>query len=335
MLSKKILLGHGSGGRLMHNLIKSLFLKKLNNPILRELSDSALINYKDRFAFTTDSFVVSPLFFPGGDIGKLAVCGTVNDMVVLGALPEYLSLALIIEEGFDYNTLEEVVDSLSFNAKKAGVYFVTGDIKVVEKGACDKIFINTSGIGRIIKDKRLSTENIEEGDKVIITGNIAQHGLAVLARRKDLDLGFNIKSDCAALSALLIPVLKKTDAIKFMRDPTRGGVATTLNETVESSKFGIILEEKNIPISTKVRLACELLGIDPLYVANEGNAILVVNPGGAKKILNLLRKHPLGRNAQIIGTIVRRPRGRVVLNTILGTQRIVDMLTSEPLPRIC
>jgi len=319
----------------MHGIIKDLFLKKLNNPILKELSDSAGINYKDRLAFTTDSFVVSPLFFPGGDIGKLAVCGTVNDLVMFGALPEYLSLALIIEEGLDYNILEKIVDSLSSNAKKARIYFVTGDIKVVEKGACDKIFINTSGIGRIMKDRSLAIQNIEEGDKIIITGNIAQHGLAVLARRKELNLGFNIKSDCAALSDLLIPVLKKTDAIKFMRDPTRGGVATTLNEIVESAKFGIILEEKSLPISTKARVACELLGIDPLYVANEGNAILVVHPGSAKKILNLLRRHPLGRNAQIIAGVVSKPKGQVILNTILGTQRILDMLTSEPLPRIC
>jgi len=319
----------------MHGIIKDLFLKKLNNPILKELSDSAGINYKDRLAFTTDSFVVSPLFFPGGDIGKLAVCGTVNDLVMFGALPEYLSLALIIEEGLDYNILEKIVDSLSSNAKKARIYFVTGDIKVVEKGACDKIFINTSGMGRIIKDRSLAIQNIEEGDKIIITGNIAQHGLAVLARRKELNLGFNIKSDCAALSDLLIPVLKKTDAIKFMRDPTRGGVATTLNEIVESAKFGIILEEKSLPISTKARVACELLGIDPLYVANEGNAILVVHPGSAKKILNLLRRHPLGRNAQIIAGVVSKPKGQVILNTILGTQRILDMLTSEPLPRIC
>ncbi len=319
----------------MHNLIKDLFLRKLNNPILKELSDSALINYKDRIAFTTDSFVVSPLNFAGGDIGKLAVCGTVNDLVMLGAIPEYLSLALIIEEGFDYNVLEKIVDSLSLNAKKAGIYFVTGDIKVVEKGACDKIFINTSGIGRIIKDKKLSLKNIEPNDKIIITGNIAQHGLAVLAKRKELSLGFNIKSDCAALADLIIPVLKKTDSIKFMRDPTRGGVATTLNEIAEGSRLGVIIDEKNIPLSTKVRAACELLGIDPLYVANEGNAILVVRPENAKKVLNLLRKHSLGRNAQIIGTMVKQPKGRVVLNTILGTQRIVDMLTSEPLPRIC
>jgi len=335
MSKQKILLGHGSGGKLTHNLIKELLLKKLNNPILRELSDSALINYKERLAFTTDSFVVSPLRFPGGDIGKLAVCGTANDLVMLAAVPEYLSLALIIEEGLDYEILEDVVNSISITAKNTEVSIVTGDIKVVEKGACDKIFINTSGIGRIIKNKKLSIKNIQAGDQVIITGNIAQHGIAVLAKRKELDLGFNIKSDCAALNDLIIPILKKTEAIKFMRDPTRGGMATILNEIAEGSGLGIMLDEKNIPISTKVRAACELLGIDPLYVANEGVAIIIVEKNSAKKILNLLKRHPLGRNAQIVGTVVKETKGKVILNTILGTQRIVDMLTSEPLPRIC
>jgi len=319
----------------MHNLIKDLFLKKLHNPILKELSDSARIEYKEDLAFTTDSFVVSPLFFPGGDIGKLAVCGTVNDLVMLGALPEYLSLALIIEEGFDYKTLERITDSISFNARKAGVYFVTGDLKVVEKGAADKIFINTSGIGRIPDKRKLSIKNIKEGDKVIITGEIGQHGLAVLAKRKELDLGFNIKSDCSALGDLILPVLKKTDSVKFMRDPTRGGVATTLNEIASGCGLGIVIEEKNIPVSSKVRVACELLGIDPLYVANEGRAILIVRPDGAKKVLSLLKKHPSGRNARIIGTVLKEPKCRVILNTTLGTQRIIDMLTSEPLPRIC
>jgi hydrogenase expression/formation protein HypE len=335
MSAQKILLGHGSGGRLMHNLIRESLLKKLNNPILEELSDSASIDYKERFAFTTDSFVVNPLNFPGGDIGKLAVCGTVNDLVMLGATPEYFSLALIIEEGLDYKILEEIVDSIAVNAKKSGVSIVTGDIKVVERGACDKIFINTSGIGRTIKNKKFSVSNIKPGDKIIITGDIGQHGLAVLARRKELDLGFNIKSDCAALNDLIIPVLRKTNAIQFMRDPTRGGVATTLNEIVEASGVGIIIEEKNIPLSVKVKAACELLGLDPLYIANEGIAIMVVRPANAKKVLNLLRKHPLGRNAKIAGTVVRKPASRVILNTILGTPRIVDMPTSDPLPRIC
>ncbi|MFA5411515.1 MAG: hydrogenase expression/formation protein HypE [Candidatus Omnitrophota bacterium] len=335
MPQKTILLSHGSGGKLMHGLIKRLLLNKLNNPLLKELTDSAFIDYREKTAFTTDSFVVSPLFFPGGDIGKLSVYGTANDLVMLGAEPEYLSLALIIEEGLDYALLEKIIDSISSSAKRTGAQVVTGDLKVVEKGACDKIFINTSGIGRIIKGKKLSVNNIRPGDKVIITGNIACHGLAVLSKRKDLDLGFNILSDCAALSGLIIPILRKTNAVKFMRDPTRGGIATTLNEITESSGLGIIIEEKDIPITSKVRAAAELLGIDPLYIANEGIAIMVVRKDSAKRVLSLLRKHPLGRRAQIAGEVIKQPAGRVVLETVIGTERIVDMLTAEPLPRIC
>lgn len=335
MSTSKILLAHGSGGRLTHNLVKELLLKKLNNPVLRELADSAFINYKERLAFTTDSFVINPINFPGGDIGKLAVCGTINDLVVCGAKPEYLSLALIIEEGLDAKVLEKIVNSISLAAKQAGVCIVTGDTKVVEKGAVDKIFINTSGIGRIITNKKLSIKNINVGDKIIITGEIAQHGLAVLAKRKELDLGFNIKSDCSALNSLLIPLLKKNNAIQFMRDPTRGGVATTLNEISEASGKGIVIDEKSIPVSSKVKIASELLGIDPLYVANEGCAILIVKYSAAQRILNLLRKHPLGRRAKIIGNIVRNPKRRVILKTIFNTERIVDMLTSEPSVRIC
>ncbi len=319
----------------MHGLIKGLLLEKLNNPVLRELSDSAYIGYKEKLAFSTDSFVVSPLRFPGGDIGKLAVCGTVNDLVMLGAVPEYLSLALIIEEGLDYKILEQVVDSIAMNARAAGILFVTGDLKVVEKGACDKLFINTSGIGRILKNRKLAIANIRAGDKIILTGNIGQHGLAVLAKRKELDFGFNIKSDCAALNKMLIGLLQQTSAIKFMRDPTRGGVATTLNEIAEASKLGIIIDEKNIPISSQVRAAGELLGIDPLYVANEGKAVLVVKQQESKKVLNFLRKHPLGRRAREIGTVIKEPKGRVILNTVLGTRRILDMLIGDPLPRIC
>lgn len=335
MSFKNILLGHGSGGRLTHNLIQELLLTRFKHPILKELTDSARINYRERIAFTTDSFVVNPLFFPGGDIGKLAVCGTVNDLVMVGAVPEYLSLALIIEEGLDYGTLARVVDSISQTAKSARVEVVTGDFKVVEKGACDRMFINTSGIGRLIKDKKISVANIETGDRVIITGNIAEHGLAVLAKRKELDLGFNIKSDCASLNKLIIPVLKKTSGIRFMRDPTRGGLATTLNEIAEATGLGISINEKQIPISAKVRAACELLGLDPLYVANEGKAVLVVNKNKAQKVLSLLKKHPLGRQASAIGEVVKEPTGKVVLNTALRTQRFIDMLTDEPLPRIC
>ena len=319
----------------MHNLVRELLLEKLRNPILKELADAASIQYKQPIAFTTDSFVVSPINFPGGDIGKLAVCGTINDLVMMGGEPEYLSLAFIIEEGLDYDAFGKIIESIAKNAKKAGVHIVTGDLKVVERGACDKIFINTSGIGRILKNKRLSLKNISLQDKIIVTGEIGQHGIAVLSKRKELDLGFNVLSDCASLGGLIIPILKKTDCIKFMRDPTRGGVATTLNEIAEGANLGIVIEEKSIPVSSKVRAACELLGIDPLYVACEGRAILVASPAGAKQTLRLLRRHPQGRNAQIIGEVVKEPKGRVILNTVVGTQRIVDMLTSDPLPRIC
>ncbi|MDD4953536.1 MAG: hydrogenase expression/formation protein HypE [Candidatus Omnitrophica bacterium] len=335
MKNKKILIAHGSGGRMMHDLIKGLLLEKLDNPVLRELSDSAFIDYRQRIAFSTDSFVVSPLFFPGGDIGKLSVCGTVNDLLMQGAIPEFLSLAFIIEEGLDYALLEKIVDSIRITARQAGVYIATGDIKVVERGAADKIFINTSGIGRIITRGRLSIKNISFGDEIILSGKMGQHGLAVLAKRKELDLGFAIKSDCAPLNSLLAPIIKKTDAIKFMRDPTRGGVATTLNEAAESSGLGIVIEERDIPVSSQVTAACELLGMDPLYLANEGCALLVVKSGQAQKVLRLLKKHPLGCYARIIGRVVKEPRGKVVLNTTLGTQRIVDMLTAEHLPRIC
>jgi hydrogenase expression/formation protein HypE len=332
---EKILLAHGSGGRLTHELIKNTFLKKLKNGYLNELSDAAVIDYQEKLAFTTDSFVVNPLFFPGGDIGKLAVCGTVNDLVMLGAKPQYLSCGLIIEEGLEQRILEKIIDSLSFYARKSNVRIVTGDTKVVEKGAADKIFINTSGIGEIISKRRFSVDNIEEGDKIVITGNIAEHGLSVLAKRKELDLGFNIKSDCNALDKLLLPLLKSCAEIKFMRDPTRGGVATTLNEIAQSRGVGIVVEEKNIPLSSRVRAASELLGIDPMYVANEGKALLVVKAKAADKIVRYLRRFIDGRNAAIIAEVTKQPRGRVILRTVFKTERIIDMLTSEPLPRIC
>ena len=331
----EILLAHGSGGSLTHSLIKDTLLKKLNNPILGELADSAVIDYREKIAFTTDSFVVSPLFFPGGDIGKLAVTGTVNDLVMLGAVPEYLSLALIIEEGLATKILEKVIDSIAICAKEARVRVVTGDTKVVERGAADKLFINTSGIGRLVAPNKLSVKNIYPGDKIIVTGNLAEHGLSVLAKRKELDLRLNLKSDCASLGGLILPLLKKTQGIKFMRDPTRGGLATTLNEIAEGANLGIIIDEKNIPLSQKVKAASELLGIDPLYVANEGKALLVVNPKEAEKITGLLKKHPLGRHAGIIGTVVKAPKPRVISRTVFNTERVLDMLVSEPLPRIC
>ncbi|MBU1871984.1 MAG: hydrogenase expression/formation protein HypE, partial [Candidatus Omnitrophica bacterium] len=298
------------------------------------LSDSALLDFKgEELAFTTDSFVVSPLFFRGGDIGKLAVCGSVNDLVVAGSQPLYLSLALIIEEGLDYSLLEKVVDSIAQSCRNSGVKVVTGDIKVVEKGACDKLFINTSGIGRVIRN--LEIKNIRVKDKVIITGRIAEHGLSILSQRNGIDFGVNIKSDCQSLEGLLLPLLNKCKAIKFMRDPTRGGLATTLNEIAQTSGLGIVIDETSVPISSRVRAACELLGIDPLYIANEGKAIMVVEPAAAENIVNRLRQQRLGRYAGIIGSITREPKAAVVLNTGVGTSRILDMLISESLPRIC
>ncbi|MFH0826887.1 MAG: hydrogenase expression/formation protein HypE [Candidatus Omnitrophota bacterium] len=335
MEQQKILLGHGSGGRLMHQLIANLMLKKLDNPILKELSDSARIPYREKIAFTTDSFVVSPLTFPGGDIGKLAVCGTVNDLVVAGAHPEYLSLALILEEGLDYRLLEKIVESIAVHCRRTKVSCVTGDIKVVEKGACDKMFINTAGIGRMVNARPLSVKNIKAGDRVIVTGEIGQHGMAVLSKRKELDLKLNIKSDCHALDGLLLPVLKKIQGVRFMRDPTRGGLVSTLHEIAQATGLGIRIKEKQIPVSVQVKAACELLGIDPLYVANEGCAVVVVAEKSADRALRLLKKHPLGRRARVVGEVMSKPRGRVILETRLGTERILEMLTSEPLPRIC
>ena len=334
MNSKKVLLSWGSGGSSMHQLIKEVLLKKFNNPVLAELADSARLSLRGRLAFSTDSFVVSPLFFPGGDIGKLAVCGTANDLVMLGASPEYLSLAFIVEEGLDLALLERITDSISLQTKASRIKIVTGDFKVVEKGACDKIFINTSGVGRIVADNDLSARSIRPHDLIIITGNIGRHGLSVLAKRKGLDFGFNIKSDCAALGDLLLPLLNKY-RIKFMRDPTRGGVATTLNEVAQASGLQMLIEERNLPISSRVKAAGELLGIEPLYIANEGIAVVICAAGDAERVLSQLKRHPLGRRARIVGEVGSRGAGGVILKTVVGAQRLLDMASGEALPRIC
>lgn len=318
-----------------HDLIQGLLLKKLRNPILEKLSDSAYLGYRQGLAFTTDSFVISPIEFPGGDIGKLSVCGTVNDLAVSAAVPEYLSLALIIEEGFGYSALEKIIDSVASTASAAGVRVVTGDVKVVERGACDKIFITTCGIGRLLDNRRLSVAQIRPTDKIIITGTIAQHGLAVLASRKGLALGRGIRSDCACLHDLLLPLFSHTAAIRCMRDPTRGGLATLLNEIADASGLGMHIEEKRIPIAGQVRAACELLGIDPLYLASEGRAVLFVAADAAEKVVRLLRRHPLGARARVIGSVAAEAPRRVVLHTGLGSRRIIEMLIGEPLPRIC
>jgi hydrogenase expression/formation protein HypE len=332
----KILLGHGSGGKLMHDLIKDVFLKHLSNPYLEKMADAARIDFgREKLCLTTDSFVVKPLFFPGGDIGKLAICGTVNDLTVMGARPRFISCAMIIEEGFAIKTLEKITRSLAGQAKIAKVEIVTGDVKVVEKGACDGIFINTAGIGEVLPGVNLSASLIRPGDKIIINGPLGLHGIAVLAGRKQLDFDFSIKSDCAALNGLLLPLLKDPGAIKFMRDPTRGGLATTLNEICQAAGLAIMLEEKNIPISPSVKSACEILGLDPLHLANEGKAIIIAAGKKAEGILRQLKKHPLGKNSRIIGQIEGSPRGKVYLKTLSGGRRIVDMPVADSLPRIC
>jgi len=332
---EKILLTHGSGGTLMHKLIDSLFMRELGNPILREKKDSAIIKIGNKtLAFTTDSYIVNPIFFPGGDIGSLAVYGTVNDLSVCGAKPLFISLGIIIEEGLDKTVLERIVRSVKLAAKEAGVKIVTGDTKVVEKGACDKIFINTSGIGEVYYPG-LSVDRISPGDSVILSGTMGGHAISVLSEREGISFSSKVKSDSAPLNGLIAGVLKASDKIKFMRDPTRGGAATTLNEMAANGKFGISIDESRLPVTEGVRAACELLGFDPLYLACEGRVIIVAGKGDENKILRAMKKDPFGKRACIIGRITRNYRGKVYLNTASGGKRIVGMLTGEQLPRIC
>lgn len=334
---KTITLSHGSGGRLMHDLIKGLFLKELKNPFLSKLDDAAILNNigKSRLLFTTDSYVVSPLFFPGGDIGKLSIYGTVNDLAVCGARPLYISAGMIMEEGLDMDLLKRVVASMKEAMRRTGVNIVTGDMKVVGKGQCDKLFINTSGVGIKNRGLNLTLDSIRIGDRIIISGPIGQHGVSILASREGLNLASNVKSDCAPLNGLLSKILRVPKDVRFMRDPTRGGLATTLNEFVEERNFGIVIDEEEIPLSAGVKSACELLGFDPLYMANEGRVVIIASRNGSNRILNTLRRHPQGRGARIIGEVVKTYKGKVCLKTKAGGLRLVKMLTGEQLPRIC
>ncbi|MEE9191146.1 MAG: hydrogenase expression/formation protein HypE [Candidatus Aerophobetes bacterium] len=335
-MKKKILLAHGSGGRLSHELIKDLFLRSFDNKFLRKLGDSAIFEKeKIRWAFTTDSYVIRPLFFPGGDIGKLAVCGTINDLAVAGATPLFLSCALIIEEGLEVSTLEKVVYSIKETAEGAGVQIITGDTKVVEHGGADGLFINTSGVGIVKIQENLSPARIEVGDRILINGTIGDHSIATLSRREEFDFQTKLESDCAPLNDLIGMVLSDSQGIRMMRDPTRGGIASILNETASGQAFGIELWEEKIPIKEEVASICEMLGFDPLYLANEGKVVLVAKQEEAEKLLSILRSHPLGKESQIVGKVVPEPKGKVYLRTRIGTRRVVDMLTGEQLPRIC
>ncbi len=331
-----VLLGHGSGGKLSAELVRDVFLHTLKNPVLARLDDQAIVNVNgQRLAISTDSFVVKPLFFPGGDIGSLAVHGTVNDLAMGGATPLFLSAAFIIEECFSMDELRRVVNSMQQAAAAAGVQVVTGDTKVVERGKGDGVFVNTTGIGLVPAGVDLSADRARPGDKVLLSGFIGEHGIAILAQREGLEFETQIKSDSAALHTLVADMLGVTREIRCMRDPTRGGVSSTLNEIAEQSRVGIEVEERSLPIREEVRGACELLGLDPLYVANEGKLIAIVAPEAADALLRTMRRHPLGAEAQVIGTVKKENSGLVTMRTPFGTTRIVDMLAGDQLPRIC
>ncbi len=331
-----IQLAHGAGGKLSSDLIEKIFLPRFGNKTLDKLEDQAILeNVGERLAFTTDSFVVDPIFFPGGNIGDLAVNGTINDVAMSGAKPLYLSVGFILEEGLSLKILHKIALSIEFAVKQAGVQIVTGDTKVVNKGSCDKLFINTSGIGSVPDGVNISAANIKQGDKIIISGTVADHGMAVMTTREDLSFKSHVISDTAALNGLVDDMLKVTKNIHAMRDPTRGGVATTLNEFARQSNVGIQLYSDSIPVKPEVRGACEVLGIDPLYVANEGKLIVVIPGGIADDMLSIMKAHKLGKDSQIIGEVVEKNPGIVVQNTGLGANRIVDMPIGEQLPRIC
>jgi len=334
-LEDRILLAHGSGGKLSHDLVAQNFLPLFDNALLDRLDDSAVFELSGRLAFTTDSYVVNPIFFPGGDIGRLAVCGTVNDLSMSGAVPKYLSIALIIEEGLSLSDLRSVMDSARKAVEEAGVKVVTGDTKVVNRGSADRLFINTAGVGLVPPGVDISGSNARPGDKVILSGTIGDHGIAVLSQREGLRFSSSVKSDCAPLNRLVAGMLASGADIHCLRDPTRGGLASTLNEFAAKSNVGIRIEESSIPVSEPVQGACELLGFDPLYVANEGKLVAVVAPDGAEKLLGAMRRNKYGRKASIIGEVVSQHPGRVVMTTAMGASRIVDILVGEQLPRIC
>lgn len=336
-----VTLSHGGGGKAMKDLIDDVFVGAFDNPVLAPLEDQARFDLAalsargDRLAFTTDSFVVDPLFFPGGDIGKLAVCGTVNDLAVGGATPLYLSCAVIIEEGMPLKTLRRIVQSMAEAAAEAGVAIATGDTKVVEKGACDKLFITTTGVGVIPSERDLGAHLARPGDAVLVNGLLGDHGAAILGARGDLALEAEIESDCAPLNGLIEALLQAAPGTRFVRDATRGGVATVLNEIADASQIAIEIDEAATPIRQEVKAFCEILGLDPLYLANEGKVVVVTPTEEAEAALAAMKAHPLGAGAAIVGAVAEGQAGRVTMQTVFGGRRIVDMLVGEQLPRIC
>ncbi len=338
---KYITLAHGSGGKAMRDLINDIFISTFDNPLLNSLEDQATINFAsliqhgNKLAFTTDSYVVDPLFFPGSDIGELAINGTINDLAVSGAKPLYLTCSVILEEGLPVEILRRVVKSMQTAATKAGVQIVTGDTKVVHRGAADKLFINTAGIGVIPDGVNISSKNIQSGDVVIINGELGNHGAAILIARGELALESNIESDCQPLNGLITDILNICPHINAMRDVTRGGLATVLNEFAVSANVGIRIHEAAIPVQEEVKGVCEILGLDPLYLANEGKLVLIVKQEYANEILSVMKSHPAGKNSCVIGEVIDVPAEIVLLNAGFGAERILDMLVGEQLPRIC
>ena len=334
-----VTLAHGAGGKATHALVEALFLEELENPLLAPLSDSALFQAPEevgpRLAFTTDSYVVKPIFFPGGDIGELAVNGTVNDLAVAGARPLCLTAGFIVEEGFPVADLRRVAASMARAAREAGVVVAAGDTKVVERGNADGVYVNTSGIGLVERERPLSTEDVRPGDRVLVSGTIGEHGMAIMIARGELALEVDLVSDTAPLAGLIRDLLEATDGVRWLRDATRGGLATVLNELALATELGVVLDEAAIPVRPEVVGACEILGIDPLYVANEGKLVAVVSAEAAPVALAALRAHPLGAGAALVGEIHDEPTGLVLLDTAFGGRRVVDMLVGDPLPRIC
>lgn len=333
---KQIVLGHGSGGKLTAELIHKLFLPAFYNRHLAQLDDQAVLELNgSRIAFTTDSFVVTPIFFPGGDIGRLAIHGTVNDLAMSGAKPLYIAAAFILEEGLSTDELQRTVDSMRAAAHDAGIQLVTGDTKVVNRGKGDKIFITTTGLGIIDRPVKISAHRARPGDAIILSGTIGDHGMAIMSQRENLAFESVIESDTAPLHSLVAAMLDASEDIHCLRDPTRGGVATTLNEIAASSKIGMEINEKEIPVRAAVQGACEILGLDPLYVANEGKLLAVVPEAAAHAVVSRMREHPLGQDARVIGEVVQDHPGMVLMKTTIGGTRVVDVLFGEQLPRIC
>ncbi|HEU4343826.1 MAG TPA: hydrogenase expression/formation protein HypE [Candidatus Binatia bacterium] len=333
---KQIVLGHGSGGKLTSDLIQKIFLPAFRNDHLCRLDDQADLQLNgSRVAFTTDAFVVTPIFFPGGDIGRLAINGTINDLAMGGAKPLYIAAAFILEEGLAVEDLYRVVNSMGAAAKEAEVQLVTGDTKVVDRGKGDKVFITTTGIGLLERPVTIAADRARAGDAIILSGTIGEHGVAILSRRENLEFEGLIESDTAPLNSLVAAMLEVSEEVHCLRDPTRGGVATTLNEIASSSKVGMEIDEKEIPVREAVKGACEILGLDPLYVANEGKLVAIVAPEVADALVGRMRAHPMGQNARIVGQVIDDHPGRVLMKTEIGGTRVVDLLFGEQLPRIC